>query len=44
MLEDVTDHDELELLDSSVMNHALRQHVLREGAAGAMWRFRSSQL
>jgi hypothetical protein len=37
-LEDVTDLDELELLDSSVMNHALRQHVLRHGAAGTMWR------
>lgn len=35
-----TDHDELLLLESSVMNHALRQHVLREGAAGAMWRVR----
>ncbi|HEV7923045.1 MAG TPA: hypothetical protein VGR02_19850 [Thermoanaerobaculia bacterium] len=33
-----TDHDELLLLESSVMNHALRRHVLREGAAGAMWR------
>lgn len=37
-LEEVTDHDELELLDSSVMNHALRKHVLREGARGSMWR------
>lgn len=30
--------DELELLDSRVMNHALRQHVLRAGAGGAIWK------
>ena len=33
-----TNGDELVLLDSSVMNHALRQHVLREGAAGSVHR------
>jgi hypothetical protein len=37
-LGDPTDHDELLLLEATVMNHALRRHVLREGAAGAMWR------
>lgn len=30
--------DELVLLDSSVMNHALRKHVLVNGAGGAMWK------
>ncbi|HYI10442.1 MAG TPA: hypothetical protein VEK57_15385 [Thermoanaerobaculia bacterium] len=30
--------DELLLIESCVMNHALRKHVLREGAASAMWR------
>jgi hypothetical protein len=33
-----TDLDELALLDTAVMNHALRKHVLQAGAAGAMWR------
>jgi hypothetical protein len=31
--------DELILLDSAVMNHALRKHVLVNGAAAAMWKF-----
>jgi len=31
--------DELLLLDSVVMNHALRKHVLRNGAAAAMWKW-----
>lgn len=35
-LSDPTDNDELILLDSIVMNHALRKHVLRHGAAGIM--------
>ncbi len=35
------DLDEMQLLDSAVMNHALRQHVLRNGAAGAIWRLSS---
>jgi len=30
--------DEFLLLESSVMNHALRKHVLKEGAETAMWR------
>lgn len=30
--------DELVLLDSGVMNHALRKHVLVNGAAGSIWR------
>lgn len=34
----VSDLDEIALLDSDVMNHALRQHVLRQGAAGSIWR------
>jgi hypothetical protein len=33
-----TEADELALLGTDVMNHALRKHVLKEGAAGAMWR------
>jgi hypothetical protein len=33
-----TDADEMALLDSNVMNHALRKHVLKSGAATAMWR------
>lgn len=37
-LADVDDADELALLDSSVMNHALRKHVLVNGARGAMWK------
>jgi hypothetical protein len=36
---DPTDSDELVLLDSAVMNHALRKHVLVNGAAAAMWKF-----
>jgi Ser/Thr protein kinase RdoA (MazF antagonist) len=32
-LADPANDDELVLLDSDVMNHALRKHVLREGAA-----------
>ncbi len=34
-----TNGDELVLLDSGVMNHALRKHVLVNGAAAAMWKF-----
>jgi hypothetical protein len=30
--------DELLLLDSIVMNHALRKHVLEQGASGAIWK------
>ncbi|HEX8172820.1 MAG TPA: hypothetical protein VF824_19955 [Thermoanaerobaculia bacterium] len=37
-LREPSDEDERTLLDSSVMNHALRQHVLRHGAAGMLWR------
>ncbi|HEX6085828.1 MAG TPA: hypothetical protein VF266_14950 [Thermoanaerobaculia bacterium] len=37
-LTDPTDQDELMLLDSTVMNHALRKHVLVNGARGAMWK------
>ena len=37
-LADPTDQDELLLLDSSVMNHALRKHVLVSGARGAVWK------
>lgn len=39
-LTEVTSDDEFLLLESSVMNHALRKHVLREGGAGALWRVR----
>jgi len=37
-LADPTDEDEFALLDSMVMNHALRRHVLEAGAAGAILR------
>jgi hypothetical protein len=37
-LEDPGDEDERTLLESCVMNHALRKHVLVNGAAGAMWK------
>jgi hypothetical protein len=33
-----TSSDEVALLDSSVMNHALRKHVLVHGAGEAMWK------
>lgn len=39
-LEDPTDQDELTLLASTVMNHALRKHVLVHGARNAMWKLR----
>lgn len=35
---DPTDGEERTMLDSSVMNHSLRRHVLEQGAAGAIWR------
>lgn len=41
-LADVGDGDELLLLDSAVMNHALRQFVLKSGAAGAVYRIVSA--
>ena len=37
-LADPTDEDELQLLASPVMNHALRRHVLVNGAAASMWK------
>lgn len=37
-LRDTNDDDGLLLLDSVVMNHALRQHVLQNGPAGSIWR------
>ena len=37
-LQDATDDDGFILLDSMVMNHALRQFVLRRGAAGLFWK------
>jgi hypothetical protein len=39
-LVDVTPEDEMLLLQSCLMNHALRQHVLRNGAGGSMRRIR----
>lgn len=41
-LTEATSDDEFLLLESSVMNHGLRKHVLREGGGGAMWRVGSS--
>lgn len=38
VLADPTGDDEFALLDSIVMNHALRRHVLEAGAAGLIWR------
>jgi hypothetical protein len=37
-LHDVTDSDGLVLLDSDVLNHALRRYVLQHGAHGLFWR------
>jgi hypothetical protein len=37
-LSDVSRDDAFLILESSVMNHALRKHVLRDGAEAAMWR------
>lgn len=37
-LADPIDVDELALLNTDVMNHALRKHVLKEGVAGTLWR------
>jgi len=37
-LADPSDADELVLLDSGVMNHSLRRHVLQHGAAGSISR------
>ena len=39
-LRDTNDDDGLLLLDSVVMNHALRQHVLQNGPAGSIWRLK----
>ena len=35
---EVSDDDEFLLIESIVMNVALRKHVLQHGAAGAMWK------
>jgi hypothetical protein len=37
-LADTNDDDGLLLLDSVVMNHALRRHVLHNGPSGSIWR------
>jgi len=37
-LSDPSQEDEILLLESCVMNHALRKYVLKHGAAGSMWR------
>ena len=37
-LEPVSDLDEIAILESGVMNHALRKHVLQNGASGVMWK------
>jgi hypothetical protein len=39
---DPTDEDELALLGTEVMNHALRKHVLQQGAGTAMWRVQAA--
>jgi hypothetical protein len=39
---DATTDDGFQLLDSTVMNHALRKHVLQHGAPGAIWRVDSA--
>lgn len=36
-LVEATDQDGFRLLDSTVMNHSLRQHVLKNGTEGLMW-------
>ena len=40
-LVDADDDDGLLLLDSVVMNHALRKHVLHNGPSGSIWRVNS---
>lgn len=40
-LHDATADDGFTLLDSCAMNHALRQHVLREGVEGLVWKCES---
>jgi hypothetical protein len=40
-LGDPSDEDEFALLDSIVMNHALRKHVLQNGTAGAIWKLQA---
>ena len=37
-LQEMSNADELVVLESGVMNHALRRHVLVNGAASAMWK------
>jgi hypothetical protein len=37
-LADVDEAEELQLLETSVMNHALRKHVLQHGARNTLWR------
>lgn len=37
-LTELTDLDEIALLDSIVMNHALRQHVLAHGSSEVVWK------
>ncbi|MFZ2491923.1 MAG: hypothetical protein WA208_10605, partial [Thermoanaerobaculia bacterium] len=37
-LTEASEADGFTLLDSCVMNHALRQHVLREGVEGVAWK------
>jgi hypothetical protein len=37
-LQETTEEDGFKLLDSTVMNHSLRQHVLKNGTAGLLWR------
>ena len=41
-LHEATDDDGFVLLDSMVMNHALRKHVLQSGAAGVFWRIENT--
>ncbi|HJQ41074.1 MAG TPA: hypothetical protein VKB93_28390 [Thermoanaerobaculia bacterium] len=38
-LQEPAEDDELVLLDSVVLNHALRKHVLASGAASEIWKF-----
>jgi hypothetical protein len=40
-LAETNDDDGLLLLDSVVMNHALRKHVLHNGPSGSIWRVKS---
>jgi hypothetical protein len=44
VLEPASVDDEQLLVNSEVMNHALRQHVVQHGVGGAMWRLTEARI